>query len=132
MKDLNLNKEQSDALALIDLILEITDEMSSTPSDVIGPGQARDWTNKLSSYLCRLGSLEADFEYQFHRIMSNERNESKSNADAKTRAEATPQYLVYKKIKNFRQDLYEKIQSSKRLISEEPDGRKDDRKSERN
>jgi hypothetical protein len=116
---------------LIDTILNITNEMEGTPADVITPGQAKEWMNKLSSYLCRLGTLEAEFESHFYRIMTNEREESKSNADAEMRAKTTSEYLVYRKIKNFRQDLYEKIQSAKRLITEDPDSRKDGRQMER-
>jgi len=131
MKDLNLNPAQSQAMDLIDTILNITNEMEGTPADVITPGQAKEWMNKLSSYLCRLGTLEAEFESHFYRIMTNEREESKSNADAEMRAKTTSEYLVYRKIKNFRQDLYEKIQSAKRLITEDPDSRKDGRQMER-
>jgi hypothetical protein len=87
--------------------------------------------NKLSSYLLRLGVIEADFESYFYRIMTHERDETKSNADAEMRAKTTGEYLVYRKVKNFRQDLYEKIQSAKRLIVENPDDRKDGRQPER-
>jgi len=107
--------------------------MGTTPEDVVTPGQARNWVNQLSSHLLRLGSLEAEFESYYYRIMSEVRNEvdCKSNADAETRSKATSEYLVYRKIKNFRQDLYEKIQSAKRMITDIPDGRKDDRHSKR-
>lgn len=131
MPEKNLNQAQSQAMVLINTILEITDEMADTPPDVITPGQAREWTNKLSSYLLRLGALEAEFECYFYRVMSTLREKSNSNADAEMNAKKTNDYLVYKKIKNFRQDLYEKIQSAKRLINEEPDGRKDGRRIER-
>ena len=73
----------------------------------------------------------ADFESYFYRVMSELRENSNSNADAEMNAKATSEYLVYRKIKNFRQDLYEKIQSAKRMITEEPDGRKDGRQMER-
>jgi hypothetical protein len=98
---------------------------------MVTPGQAENWLNMLSSYLCRLGTLEAEFESFFYRKMSELRNISDSNADAEMRAKASTEYLVYRKIKNFRQDLYEKIQSTKRLIKEEPDPRKDGRQMER-
>jgi hypothetical protein len=131
MKDLNLNPVQLQAMDLIDTILNVTAEMGETPADMITPGQAKEWMNKLSSYLCRLGTLEAEFESYFYRIMANERDEAKSNADAEMRAKTSSEYLVYRKIKNFRQDLYEKIQSAKRLITDDPDQRKDDRRPER-
>jgi hypothetical protein len=131
MQPIQLNQVQSQAMALIDSILTITDQMSETPADVVTPGQAKNWMNQLSSYLVRLGVLEAEFESYFYRIMSQFRESSKSNADAEMNAKATSEYLVYRKIKNFRQDLYEKIQSSKRLISDEPEGRKDGRNVER-
>lgn len=76
--------------------------------------------------------MEAEFESYFYRIMSEIRNDTKSSADAETKAKATAEYLVYRKIKNFRQDLYEKIQSAKRMIFENPDCRKDGRKEDRN
>lgn len=133
MQNLDLNQAQSQAMVLINTILKITDEMGSTPADVVTPGQAVEWVNQLSSNLCRLGTLEAEFESYFYRIMSEMRNkqECKSNADAETRAKATAEYLVYRKIKNFRQDLYEKIQSAKRMIFENPSDRKDGRKEDR-
>ena len=131
MQPIELNKTQSEAMGLIDSILTITDQMSETPADVVTPGQAKNWMNQLSSYLVRLGVLEAEFESYFYRIMSQFRESSKSNADAEMNAKATSEYLVYRKIKNFRQDLYEKIQSSKRLIIDEPEGRKDGRNVER-
>ena len=131
MQNLDLNQVQSQAMGLINIILETTDEMGSTPPDVVTPAQAIEWVNKLSSSLCRLGTLEAEFESYFYRIMSGLRNECKSNADAETNAKATAEYLVYRKIKNFRQDLYEKIQSAKRMIFENPNDRKDGRKEDR-
>ena len=131
MNTLNLNEAQSQAMGLIDTILEITEEMAQTPADVVTPTQATDWMNRLSSNLCRLGTLEAEFESYFFRIMSELRNNSNSNADAEMNAKATSEYLVYKKIKNFRQDLYEKIQSAKRMIVDTPDGRKDGRNLDR-
>lgn len=131
MNTLNLNEAQSQAMGLIDTILEITEEMAQTPADVVTPTQATDWMNRLSSNLCRLGILEAEFESYFYRRMSELRNDCKSNADAETTAKATAEYLVYRKIKNFRQDLYEKIQSAKRMIFENPNDRKDGRKEER-
>lgn len=131
MQPIELNKTQSEAMGLIDSILTITDQMSETPADVVTPGQAKNWMNQLSSYLVRLGVLEAEFESYFYRIMSQFRESSKSNADAEMSAKGTSEYLVYRKIKNFRQDLYEKIQSSKRLIIDEPEGRKDGRNVER-
>lgn len=131
MQPIELNQTQSEAMALIDSILKITDQMSDTPADVVTPGQAKNWMNQLSSYLVRLGVLEAEFESYFYRIMSQFRENSKSNADAEMSAKGTSEYLVYRKIKNFRQDLYEKIQSSKRLIIDEPEGRKDGRNVER-
>jgi hypothetical protein len=127
----NLNSMQLEAMALIDSILVITDEMNGTPADVVTPGQAKDWMNQLSSLLCRLGTMEAEHESYFYRVMSTIRENTKSNADAELNAKATSEYFVYRKIKNFRQDLYEKIQSAKRLITEEPDGRKDGRQMER-
>jgi hypothetical protein len=116
---------------LINTILKITDEMGMTPPDVVTPSQAVEWVNQLSSNLCRLGILEAEFESYFYRRMSELRNDFKSNADAETRAKATVEYLVYRKIKNFRQDLYEKVQSAKRMIFENPNDRKDGRKEDR-
>ena len=131
MQPIQLNKAQSEAMDLINSILKITDQMNTTPADVVTPGQAKDWMNQLSSQLLRLGVLEADFESYFYRVMSVLRESSKSNADAETNAKATSEYLVYRKIKNFRQDLYEKIQSEKKLIYENPDDRKDGRQPER-
>lgn len=127
MNTLPLNPAQSQAMDLINIILKTTDEMASTPPDVVTPNQAIAWVNGLSSNLLRLGTLEAEFESYFYRIMSDMRNDAKSNADAESKAKATSEYLVYRKIKNFRQDLYEKIQSAKRMITETPDGRKEGR-----
>jgi len=127
MNDLTLSQVQSQAMAMINTILKVTDEMADTPPDMITPGQAKEWMNKLSSYLCRLGSMEADFESYFFRRMSEFRNTANSNADADMQAKSTSEYLVYRKIKNFRQDLYERIQSAKKLISDDPDSRKDGR-----
>lgn len=131
MQTLDLNQAQSQAMGLINTILKITDEMGMTPPDVVTPGQAVEWVNQLSSNLCLLGILEAEFESYFYRRMSELRNDYKSNADAETRAKATVEYLVYRKIKNFRQDLYEKVQSAKRMIFENPNDRKDGRKEDR-
>lgn len=131
MQPIQLNKAQSQAMDLINLILKITDQMNTTPADVVTPGQAKDWMNQLSSQLVRLGVLEADFESYFYRIMAGLRENANSNADAEMNAKATSEYLVYRKIKNFRQDLYEKIQSAKRLITENPNDRKDGRQVER-
>jgi len=131
MTNLNLNPAQSQAMGLIDTILEITEEMGSTPPDMVTPNQALEWVNKLSGNLCRLGILEAEFESYFYRVMSEMRQNVKSKADAELNAQATTEYMVYRKIKNFRQDLYEKIQSAKRMITDTPDGRKDGRKTDR-
>ena len=131
MQQIQLNTIQSEAMEMINSILKITDQMNATPADVVTPGQAKNWMNQLSSYLVRLGVLEAEFESYFYRIMVGLRENSNSNIDAEMNAKATSEYLVYRKIKNFRQDLYEKIQSAKRLICEEPDGRKDGRQIER-
>ena len=128
----NLNQAQLQAMEFIDQTLILVNQIGETPPDMITPGQAREWINKLSSYICRLGTLEAEFESYYYRIMSKIRNISNSNADAETKAKGSDEYFVYRKIKNFRQDLYEKIQSTKRLINEEPDGRKDERHAERN
>lgn len=131
MTNLNLNPAQSQVMGLIDTILEITEEMGSTPPDMVTPNQALEWVNKLSGNLCRLGILEAEFESYFYRVMSEMRQNVKSKADAELNAQATTEYMVYRKIKNFRQDLYEKIQSAKRMITDTPDGRKDGRKTDR-
>jgi len=37
------------------------------------------------------------------------------------KAKSTNEYLVFRKVKNFRVDLYEKVQSVKRLILDTPD-----------
>jgi hypothetical protein len=128
MKMLDLNPAQSQAMDRINIILEIIDEMDSTPPDVVTPTQAVEWITKLSGNLCRLGAIEAEFESYYFRLMVEIRDKTKSKADAEIKAQASPEYLVYRKIKNFRDDLYEKIQSSKRLISENPAGYKDSRR----
>ena len=131
MTPLDLNEAQSQVMARINTILKIIDEMESIPPDVVTPAQAKEWVNKLSGNLCHLGVLEAEFESYYFRTMVKLRNDANSKADAEIQAQATAEYLVYKKIKNFRQDLYEKVQSAKRMISENPDSRKDGRKEER-
>lgn len=121
MNKIELNPTQSGAMDLINIILKVISEVASTPADMVTPKEAKDWLNQLSSYLCRLGVLEAEFESYYFRVMSTLRENSKSNADAEMNAKATSEYLVYRKVKNFRVDLYEKIQSIKRLIMETPD-----------
>lgn len=116
-----MNQTQSQAMELINTILKTTNEIVETPADMVTPMQAKNWLNLLSSNLCRLGVLEAEFESYYFRVMSKLRENSKSNVDAETNAKATSEYLVYRKVKNFRVDLYEKIQSIKRLIMEAPD-----------
>lgn len=129
MQTEKLTQPQNEVINLINEILSVTNDIASMPPDMVTPGQAREWLNQLSSYLCRLGSMEAEFEVYFYRRMSDERDKTKSNADAEVRAKGTNEYLAYRKIKNFRQDLYEKIQTVKKLIQEEP--MKDSRQPER-
>jgi len=131
MKISPLNQTQSQAMDLIDIILETTNSIEETPADMVTPMQAKNWLNKLSSNLCRLGVLEAEFESYYFRKMSGLRDSSKSNADAEMKAKSTNEYLVFRKVKNFRVDLYEKVQSVKRLILDTPDKPMHERNSNR-
>ena len=131
MKISPLNQIQLQAMDLIDTILKTTNSTEDVPADMVTPTQAKNWLNKLSSQLCRLGVVEAEFESNYFRVMVSLRESSNSKADAEVRANATNDYLVYRKIKNFRVDLYEKIQSVKKLIQDTPDKPMHERNSNR-